>query len=88
MRFENITATRGGHPVHGTEIPSVIWGKPGAPVENVAFRNVRIVVKGGHPTAEAALDPAENDGRFPRDIGAVPAFGFYLRHVRDIAFFD
>jgi hypothetical protein len=22
------------------------------------------------------------------NIGAVPAFGFYLRHVRDIAFFD
>ena len=61
---------------------------PGSPIEDLTFQNVRITVKGGHPAAEADLQPKENDGRFPRDIGAVPAYGFFLRHVKGISFTD
>ncbi len=86
IRFENVSATDGYSAIRGAEVPSVIWGKPGSPIENIEFKNVRITAKGGHPPAEAAVKPAENDGRFPRDIGVVPAYGFYLRHVRNIRF--
>jgi len=36
------------------EMPSVIWGKPGSPIENIEFQNVRLTAKGGHAAAEAA----------------------------------
>ncbi|MBM3852486.1 MAG: hypothetical protein FJ399_04950, partial [Verrucomicrobia bacterium] len=88
VRFENITATNCGHPVTGAEMPSVLWGKPGAPIEEIEFRNVRITVKGGGTLEQAALTPAENDARFPRDVGALPASGWYLRHVRQVRFSD
>ncbi len=88
LQFENITATDGFSSIRAAEMPSVIWGKPGEPIEHVEFKNVRVVVKGGHPASEAALQPQENEGRFPRDIGAVPAYGFYVRHARDLRFID
>jgi hypothetical protein len=88
IRFENITATNCVHPVTGAEMPSVIWGKPGAPIEGIEFRNVSITVKGGGTLAQAALTPAENDARFPKDVGALPAFGWYLRNVRNVSFSD
>ena len=86
VRFENITATNCVHPVTGAEMSSVIWGKPGAPIEEIEFRNVRITVKGGGTLKQAALTPAENDARFPKDVGALPAYGWYLRNVRNVRF--
>jgi alpha-glucuronidase len=86
IRFENITASNCGHPVTGAEMPSVIWGKPGAPIEDIEFRNVSITVKGGGTLQQAALTPAENDARFPKDLGALPAYGWYLRNVRNVRF--
>jgi len=86
VRFENIVATNCVHPVTGAEMPSVIWGKPGAPIEEIEFRNVSITVKGGGTLKQAALTPAESDARFPKDVGALPAFGWYLRNVRDVQF--
>jgi hypothetical protein len=67
-------------------MPSVIWGKPGSLIENITFKNVRIAAKGGHPVTEAALNPEENDERFPQDIAALPAYAWYLRHVDKIHF--
>jgi hypothetical protein len=32
------------------------------------------------------LTPAENDARFPKDVGALPAYGLYLRNVRNVRF--
>ncbi len=69
-------------------MPSVIWGKPHSPIENIEFKNVRITTKGGHPASEGSLDPAENDERFPRRVGAIGAYACYLRHVRDVRFLN
>jgi len=69
-------------------MPCVIWGKPGSPIENVKFRNVRITAKGGHPASEALLAPEENDERFPRQVGGIPAYAWYLRHVRNVHFLN
>jgi len=67
---------------------SLIWGKPGSPIENISFKNVQITVRGGYPASEASLDPEENDERFPRKVGPIPAYAWYLRHVKNACFFD
>jgi alpha-glucuronidase len=88
IQFENITATDCVHPVTGAGMASVIWGKPGAPIEQIEFRNLRITVEGGGAAEQALLTPAENDARFPKDVGVLPAFGWYLRNVREVRFTD
>ncbi|KPK43675.1 MAG: hypothetical protein AMJ65_05160 [Phycisphaerae bacterium SG8_4] len=84
VTFENITATDCFSYFKNREMPCVIWGKPGSPIENIDLKNVRIIAKGGHPASQALLDPQENDERFPRRVGAVPAYGCYLRHARNV----
>ena len=88
ITFENITATDCFSYIKNRQMPSVIWGKPGSPVENIKFKNVRITEKGGHPASEGTLEPTENDERFPRKVGAVPAYAWYLRHVKNIRFLN
>lgn len=88
VTFENITATDCYSYFRGREMPSVLWGKPGAPIESVEFKNVTITAKGNHPVNDADVDPAENDERFPRHVGAIPAYAWYLRHVKDVSFTD
>ncbi|MDZ7724429.1 MAG: glycosyl hydrolase family 28 protein [candidate division KSB1 bacterium] len=84
--FENITATDCFSYIKNREMPSVIWGKPGTPIENVTFKDVNIRAKGGHPLSEASIQPSENDERFPRKVGAIPSYAWYLRHVKNISF--
>ena len=69
-------------------MPSVIWGKPGTPVENITFKDINIRYKGGHPVSEATLRPVENDERFPRKVGDIPSYAWYLRHVKNVYFTD
>jgi hypothetical protein len=88
VTFENITATDCFSYFKKREMPCVLWGKPGSPIENIEFKNVKITVKGGHPATEASLDPEENDERFPRHVGAIPSYAWYLRHVRNVRFFN
>jgi polygalacturonase len=88
VTFENITATDCFSYFKNREMPCVIWGKPESSIENIEFKNVRITAKGGHPAREALLDPEENDERFPRHVGAIPAYAWYLRHVRNIRFLN
>jgi len=88
VAFENITATDCYSYFKGREMSSVIWGKPGYPIEDIAFKNVSITAKGGHPVTDAGIEPAENDERFPRHVGTIPAYAWYLRHVRNVSFSD
>ena len=88
VTFENITATDCYSPIRRGERPSVLWGKPGSPIENITFMRVRVTTKGGHAAAEAALNPADNDERFPQDVGALPAYGWYVRHARNVRFVE
>jgi len=88
VTFENITATDCFSYFKNREMPSVIWGKSGSPIENIELKNVRIIAKGGHPASEGSLDLAENDERFPRRVGAIPAYTWYLRHVRNVRFLN
>ena len=88
ITFENITATDCYSYFRGREMPSVIWGKPGCAIENIEFKNVSITAKGGHPVEDAAVEPKENDERFPRYVGTIPAYAWYLRHVENVSFID
>jgi polygalacturonase len=88
VTFENITATDCFSYFKNREMPCVVWGKPESPIENIEFKNVQITAKGGHSALEASLDPEENDERFPRHVGAIPAYAWYLRHVRNIRFLN
>jgi alpha-glucuronidase len=86
ITFENVTATDCYSYFRGREMPSVIWGKPNSPIENIKFNNVSITAKGGHPVSDAEIQPAENDERFPRHVGPIPAYAWYLRHVKNVTF--
>jgi len=86
--FENVIAADCFSYFKNRQMPSVIWGKPGSPIENIKFTNVRITEKGGHPASETSLNPEENDERFPRKVGLIPAYACYLRHVKNICFTD
>jgi len=88
LTFENITARDCYSYFKDREMPCVMWGKSGAPIENILLKNVQITVKGGHQASEADLDPAENDERFPRKVGDLPAYAWYLSHVKGIRFQD
>jgi len=88
INFENITATDCYSYFKGREMPSVIWGKPDTPIENISFTNVSITAKGGHPVADSEFQPVENDERFPRHLGTIPAYSWYLRHVKNISFIN
>jgi polygalacturonase len=88
VTFENIKATDCFSYFKNREMPSVIWGKPGTPIENIEFKNVKITAKGGHSDSEASLAPAENNERFPRHVGAIPSYAWYLRHVKNVRFVD
>ena len=88
ITFENITATDCYNYIKKREMPSIIWGKPSTPIENVTFNDITITVKGGHPFTEASLNPVENDQRFPRKIGAIPSYAWYLRHIKNVIFTD
>lgn len=88
ITFENVTATDCISYFKNREMPCVIWGKPGSPIENIKFKNVQITVKGGHAASEVPPDPEENDERFPRRVGGIPAYALYLRHIRNIHFLD
>jgi hypothetical protein len=88
ITFENITATDCYSSLKDRDIPSMIWGKPKDPIENVTFINVSITAKGGHAVLDADVQPEENNERFPRNVGTIPAYSWYLRHVRNIRFTD
>jgi polygalacturonase len=88
ITFNNVTAVDCFSYFKNNQMPSVIWGKPGVPVENITFTNVSIIVKGGGAASEASLYPKENDERFPIKVGPLPAYAMYLRHVENIKFID
>ncbi len=63
-----------------------ITGIPDRPVEGVTISNVRITWKGGcmyRPTEEAVPE-AINGYPDPDMFGAMPAYGFYCRHVNGL----
>ena len=65
---------------------SIISGLPGHPIEDLRLSDIRIYYKGGG-TAEMAkrqVPEYEKDYPEPYRFGIMPAYGFFIRHVKDL----
>jgi hypothetical protein len=79
--ISNVIAT-GIEPMSGIQIT----GMPGQPIEGVRLENIRLVFNGGGTKEAAARVPKELDTGYPepRNLGVMPAYGLFARHVRDL----
>jgi polygalacturonase/lysophospholipase L1-like esterase len=70
--------------------PALIAGLPGHPVEDLQLSNIQISYRGGGTAADAALAPPENETAYPEPsmFGTLPAYGFYIRHAKNITLRD
>jgi polygalacturonase len=66
----------------------IISGIPGHPIEDVRISNVRITYPGDRVARDATTRPAEAERTYPEPtmFHAMPAYGFYIRHVKGIEF--
>jgi len=69
---------------------SIIAGVPGHDIEDLTLSNVRILYRGGGTAAQAAIEPPEVETRYPEpsEHGIIPAYGFFIRHVRGLTLRD
>jgi polygalacturonase len=69
---------------------SIISGIPGHDIEDLRLSNIRIFYKGGGTSQQAALEPPEKENDYPEPtmFGEMPAYGFFIRHVRGIEMND
>lgn len=67
---------------------SMIVGIPGHPVEDVRLSNIQIRIKGGAPKEQALNQVEEHEKSYPdpQEFGAMPAYGFFIRHAKNIEF--
>jgi polygalacturonase len=65
---------------------SIISGIPGHDIEDVTLNNIHIFYQGGGTLAQAAVSPPEKEANYPEPsmFGAIPAYGFFIRHVKGI----
>jgi polygalacturonase len=65
---------------------AIITGIPGHYIEDVKFSNVYIQHRGGGTKQDATIEPPEMENIYPdpNRFGAMPAHGFFIRHVKDI----
>jgi polygalacturonase len=65
---------------------SIISGIPGHNIEDVKLSNIRIFYQGGGTLSQAALSPPEKEVNYPEPsmFGQIPAYGFFIRHVKGI----
>jgi len=69
---------------------SIISGIPGYLIEDVQLSNIRIYAKGGGTKEQAALDPPERENIYPEPtmFGELPAYGFFIRHIKGLQMRD
>jgi polygalacturonase len=69
-----------------TKYASIISGIPGHDIEDVRLDNIRIYYRGGGTKEQAALEPPEKENDYPEPtmFGDIPAYGFFIRHVRGL----
>ena len=77
-------------------LPSIVAGLPGAVIEDVILSNIQLLYRGDLCAAGKVLPPErcaevpESAGEYPEydQFGELPAWGFYLRHVRGVVMRD
>ncbi len=68
------------------QLSSILSGIPGFAIEDVKLSNIYIETVGGAPAQAAKVQPRELENNYPEPkmFGPMPAYGFFLRHVRNI----
>jgi polygalacturonase len=79
--ISNVIAT-GVEPMSGIQIT----GTPEEPIDGLRLENIRMVFKGGGSAEDAARVPKELGTGYPepRNLGIMPAYGVFARHVHDL----
>jgi polygalacturonase len=69
---------------------AIIAGIPGHDIENVKLNNIRIYYQGGGTKEQAAIVVKEDEKGYPepKNLGDMPAYGFFIRHVKGIELND
>ena len=69
-----------------SRLGSIISGIPDHAIEDVRLSNIYIQHRGGGTQADAGIAVAEKENAYPEPdmFGAMPAHGFYVRHVKDL----
>jgi len=80
VTIDHVMATAAG------SIGCSITGLPGHAVERVSLSRIRIAFAGGGAARAVDADVPERAGEYPESamFGALPAYGFYVRHVRGL----
>jgi polygalacturonase len=70
------------------DMPAIIAGLPGHPIEDVSTSDVFIVQKGGASVAMTDIDPPEQEREYPEpsSFGPLPAQGLLVRHAKNVEF--
>jgi len=65
---------------------SLILGMPGFDIEDVKISNITLLIKGGAPKEQAGLIVPEKENAYPdpQEFGKMPAYGFFIRHVKNL----
>ena len=81
--IDNIVVSGAHH-----EFASIIAGLAESLVEDVRLSNIRIHYNGGGTKADAQREIQENEKNYPEPsmFGVTPAYGFYVRHAKGVAF--
>jgi len=66
---------------------SLLLGIPGYKIEDVRMDNITILVKGGATKEQAVLVVPEKENAYPdpQEFIKIPAYGFFIRHVKNIS---
>ncbi len=68
------------------QLPSILSGMPGHMIEDVKISDVCLHQVGGGDSAMATIQPPEKERDYPEPtmFGALPACGFFVRHVKNL----
>jgi polygalacturonase len=71
---------------NAVQLPSILSGVPGYPIEDVKISDVYLHQTGGAEAAMPQLQPPEREKEYPEPtmFGPLPATGFFLRHFRNL----
>src|SRR5215203_2171004 len=69
---------------------SIVSGIPARSIEDLRLSNIHIYYKVGGTKEQAALTPPENENDYPEPVmfGEMPAYGFFIRHVKSLTMTD
>jgi polygalacturonase len=69
-----------------SDYASLVLGMPGYDIEDIKLSNITLLIKGGAPKEQADLVVPEKEKAYPdpQEFGKMPAYGFFIRHVKNI----